>query len=92
MRPLQLAGAEGDLTCITGERMGRLNIRLGRDLRRHGEGCERNGRLYGTVVVEKAGSSREIILGHEWGLWAGFWESYVTGWEANFAASTQRRL
>lgn len=35
VRPLQLAGAKCDLACVAGERMGRLDIRLSGDLRRH---------------------------------------------------------
>lgn len=35
VRPLQVARPEGDLTCVAGERMGRLDVSLGRDLRRH---------------------------------------------------------
>lgn len=45
VRPLQVAGAEGDLTCVACERMRRLDIRLGRDLGRHFE-CHRELSVY----------------------------------------------
>lgn len=35
VRPLQVAGAEGDLTCVAREGVRRLDVRLGRDLGSH---------------------------------------------------------
>jgi hypothetical protein len=37
VRPLQITGAESNLTCVARERVRGLDIRLGWDLRRHFE-------------------------------------------------------